>query len=111
MLQNQKIIKDSKPENCAIKVRDFTTNGQANISFVLDWINPHRVIDWIVHTCDTDDDDDTDQFDMIIEIIMSELGSKIDYKIGSITWDVITRPMRCSNMSQYKLQEWREDAH
>ena len=61
------------------------------MSFTLDEYDPHRVINWTVHTYEAEHDDD-DQFDVIIgEDLMHELGIKIDYHMSSITWDGTTR--------------------
>ena len=94
-VKDSQYVRNSKKEKWSTKAGDFITDGQANISFTLDEFDPKRVIHWKAYTYDAKKNDEQDQFDMIIgEDLMFELGLTLNYKLGCITWDGITRPMR-----------------
>ena len=108
-VKQYQFIKGSSKEEWITKAGTFMTDGQARISFTMDEFDPHRVVTWDMHVYDSNDEED--QFDMIIgEDLMRELGIKLDYKLGSITWDGLTRPMRSVHTSEKTINELREES-
>ena len=100
--------KKIKPKKLTTKVGEIMTDAHANVSFTLDEHDPNRVINWTAHAHEGEHNEN-DQFGMIIgEDLMHEIGTTVDYCMGIIANDGVTRLIRSANTGRHDLQLTRE---